>query len=146
MSLDMSDTGGQCDAASRLFQTRAGRGRYVLARVSVCRVRIQSSGGSCTGDQGSSELVSPLKAFLPLLCGWRDPWTSSAENFEAGQRRADALQQKCESLIPNNCPTRQRMHLDRGLSEHLQIIVTWMEQISFSLLTSANRVMNSMKT
>ena len=42
MSLDMSDTGGQCDAASRLFQTRVGRGRYVLARVCVCRVRIQS--------------------------------------------------------------------------------------------------------
>ena len=119
----------------------------MFSRVCVCvACAYNLAGGSCTGDQGSSELVSPLKAFLPLLCGWRDPWTSSAENFEAGQRRADALQQKCESLIPNNCPTRQRMHLDRGLSEHLQIIVTWMKQISFSFLTSANGVMNSMKT
>lgn len=122
-------------------------GEDMFSRVCVCvACAYNLAGGSCTGDQGSSELVSPLKAFLPLLCGWRDLWTSSAENFEAGQRRADALQQKCESLIPNNCPTRQRMHLDRGLSEHLQIIVTWVEQISFSLLTSANRVMNSMKT
>ena len=67
MSLDMSDTGGQCDAASRLFQTRVGRGRYVLARVCVCvACAYNLAGGSCTGDQGSSELVSPLKAFLPL--------------------------------------------------------------------------------
>ena len=43
MSLDMSDTGGQCDAASRLFQTRVGLVRYVLARVCLCRVCIQSS-------------------------------------------------------------------------------------------------------
>ena len=66
MSLDMSDTGGQCDAASRLFQTRVGR-EDMFSRACVCvACAYNLAGGSCTGDQGSSELVSPLKAFLPL--------------------------------------------------------------------------------
>ena len=40
--------------------------RYVCTRVYVaCAYNLLRGGGSCTGDQGSSELVSPLKAFLP---------------------------------------------------------------------------------
>ena len=42
-------------------------GEDMFSRVCLCvACAYNLAGGSCTGDQGSSELVSPLKAFLPL--------------------------------------------------------------------------------
>ena len=109
MSLDISYMGGLWDALA-LFRRSRSRARKICVDARVCRVCIQFSkrGESCTGDQGSSELVSPLKAFLRrrpkstllLLC---------SEWFQGGQRHAAVTRQKCESLILNNRSTMRRM-------------------------------------
>ena len=78
----------------------------VHARVYVaCAYNLTHIGESCTGDRGSSELVSPLKAFLLLV----QALSSSPQNFEGGQWHAAPRRQKCESLILNNRSTMQRM-------------------------------------
>ena len=65
MSLDMSHMGGLCDALA-LFRRSRSRKICVHTRVYVaCAYNLRGLGKSCTGDQGSSVLVSPLKAFLP---------------------------------------------------------------------------------
>ena len=82
--------------------------RYVCTRVYVaCAYNLLRGGGSCTGDQGSSELVSPLKAFL---------LSSTQEHYpplplpEFSRRAKEARWQKCESLILlNNRSTMQRI-------------------------------------
>ena len=66
MSLDMSDTGGQCDAASRLFQTRVGRGRYVLARVCVSRAHTILQVGRVQVTRGRQSSFRHWKRFC--LC------------------------------------------------------------------------------
>ena len=54
------------------------------------------TGKSCTSDQGSSELVSPLKAFLP-----KDPRAPLLRIWKEGKWLGAAPRQKCESLILN---------------------------------------------
>ena len=109
MSLDISNMGGLWDALALFRRSRSLARKICVDAPRVCRVCIHSSnwrGESCTGDQGSSELVSPLKGFLPTSQEHSPPPLPRISKEGKGTL---LFRQKCESLILNNRSTMQRM-------------------------------------